>query len=57
MHLINERGSELISRAPVEFIGQLLCEKLPLNHGPMYFDRFKSVIESGKKAYDALLSL
>lgn len=51
---INTRGSQLISRKPGEFVGKLLCETLPLNRGAMYFDRFKSVIESGHPAYDEL---
>jgi len=51
---INERGGQLISRAPGEFVGKLLCEELPFTRGPKHFDRFKNVIETGKPAYDEL---
>lgn len=51
---INQKGSELISRKPNEFLGKLLCQELPLTRGPMYFDRFKHVIETGHSVYDEL---
>jgi diguanylate cyclase (GGDEF)-like protein len=54
---INERGSRLISRAPGEFVGKLLCEELPQNRAPAHFDRFKAVIESGIPCQDEVEAL
>jgi len=49
---INEQGSLLLSRAPGEFVGKLLCEEIPQNRAPIHFDRFKAVIESGTPYHD-----
>ncbi|PPC95260.1 MAG: hypothetical protein CTY33_00455 [Methylotenera sp.] len=51
---INQRGGDLISRKPEEFINTLLLQELPFTRGPMYFDRFKQVIDTGISINDEL---
>ena len=53
-NFINQKGSELISKKPNEFLGKLLCEELPQTRGALYFDTYKHVVETGHSVYDEI---
>ena len=51
---INKIGSELISRKPNEFLGELLLKNFPMARGPEYFGKYKQVIETANTIIDEI---
>ena len=44
---VTARGAALVSLTPAQVEGQLLCELLPINRSQGFFDKYKTVVETG----------
>jgi diguanylate cyclase (GGDEF)-like protein/PAS domain S-box-containing protein len=44
---VTARGAALVSLTPPQVEGQLLCELLPINRSQGFFDKYKTVVETG----------
>jgi PAS domain S-box-containing protein len=46
---VNQKGAELLSGAPENLQGQLLCERVPENRTQGFFEEYKAVADTGKR--------